>query len=310
MDFSAIGQRIRELRKSLKLSQEELAEGICTQAQISKIEKGDVYPYANTLYLISQKLGVDVNYFFEIGSTPRLDYVNEVARQLKLARKNLDYHEMVKIIKTEENNPLFTQNGKNLQLILWHKAICEDALNGDTNKAIELLQTAIDLTHTSDKVWTEREIEFLLSMGTIYFHDDQIEKALEIYKAAKDYLTQLAFISDHTLLPRLNYNIARVYTRQMNYEKSISICKQGIKFCIDKDNLFPIGELHYQISYNYEKLGKITKALPYLNKAIMIFELLELKTYLAFLRERKLDMISKIEITEDSPHEVDLPPVK
>ena len=43
MDFSIIGQRIRELRKSLKLSQEELAEGICTQAQISKIEKGDVF---------------------------------------------------------------------------------------------------------------------------------------------------------------------------------------------------------------------------------------------------------------------------
>ena len=310
MDFSAIGQRIRELRKSLKLSQEELAEGICTQAQISKIEKGDVYPYANTLYLISQKLGVDVNYFFEIGSTPRLDYVNEVARQLKLARKNLDYDEMLRIIKTEEHNPLFTQNGRNLQLILWHKAICEDALNQNTEKAIELLQKTITITHKSDKVWTEREIEFLLSMGTIYFHNDQIEKALEIYTAAKDHLTQLAFISDHTLLPRLNYNIARVYTRQKDYETSIAICKQGIKFCIDNDNLFPIGELHYQISYNYEKLGHIPKAIRYLDKAIMIFELLELNTYLVFLKEKKSNMLAKGKITEDSPHEAELPPVK
>ena len=115
MDFSIIGQRIRELRKSLKLSQEELAEGICTQAQISKIEKGDVYPYANTLYLISQKLGVDVNYFFEIGSTPRIDYVNEVFRQLRLARRSLQFEEMERIIKVEEKNPLFSQNNKHFQ---------------------------------------------------------------------------------------------------------------------------------------------------------------------------------------------------
>ena len=115
MDFSVIGQRIRELRKSLKLSQEELAEGICTQAQISKIEKGDVFPYANTLYLISQKLGVDVNYFFEIGSTPRIDYVNEVIAQLKLARRKLQFEELERIISLEEKNPLFTQNGRNFQ---------------------------------------------------------------------------------------------------------------------------------------------------------------------------------------------------
>ena len=52
MDFSAVGKKIKELRKQIGLSQEELAEGICTQAQISKIEKGVVYPYATTLSLI------------------------------------------------------------------------------------------------------------------------------------------------------------------------------------------------------------------------------------------------------------------
>ncbi|MDQ7861564.1 helix-turn-helix transcriptional regulator [Peribacillus frigoritolerans] len=38
--FFAVGQKIKELRKQIGLSQEELATGICTQAQISKIEKG------------------------------------------------------------------------------------------------------------------------------------------------------------------------------------------------------------------------------------------------------------------------------
>lgn len=290
MDFSAIGQRIRELRKSLKLSQEELAEGICTQAQISKIEKGDVYPYANTLYLISQKLGVDVNYFFEIGSTPRVDYVNEVTRQLRLARRNMRYDEMQRIIKLEEKNPLFMQNGRNRQLILWHKGICEHVVHKNAEKSIEILKSAITITHTLDKVWTEREIELLLSIGSVYFVENELKLALDIFLEAKAHLDQLFYLSDHTIMPRLYYNMARVYTRFTEYEKSIVYCKEAIKYCLDKDNLFPIGELHYHMSYNYEKLGNISTALLYLNKTIMIFELIEDEKYMKIIRDKKAQL--------------------
>ena len=288
MDFSAIGQRIRELRKSLRLSQEELAEGICTQAQISKIEKGDVFPYANTLYLISQKLGVDVNYFFEIGSTPRVDYVNEVTRQLRLARRNMRYDEMQRIIKLEEKNPLFMQNGR-----LWvHKGICEHVVHKNADKAIEILTTAINITHTLDKIWTEREIELLLSMGSVYFVENELNLALDIFLEAKQHLDQLFYLSDNSIMPRLYYNIARVYTRFNDYETSISFCKEAIKYCLDKDNLFPIGELHYHMSYNYEKLGDISTALLYLKKTIMIFDLIEDEKYMKIIRDKQTHLES------------------
>jgi transcriptional regulator with XRE-family HTH domain len=75
MDYALIGKKIKELRKIVGLTQSELAEEICTQALISRIEKGDIYPSATAIYQISKKLGVDVNYFFEIGTTPRLDYI-------------------------------------------------------------------------------------------------------------------------------------------------------------------------------------------------------------------------------------------
>lgn len=53
--------------------------------------------------------------------TPRLDYVEEVIYQLKIARRTRNYEEMQQIVKAEENSPLFLQNKKNHQLILWHK---------------------------------------------------------------------------------------------------------------------------------------------------------------------------------------------
>ncbi|MBV6684081.1 helix-turn-helix domain-containing protein [Bacillus sp. JRC01] len=86
MDYSVIGKKIKELRKAIGITQGELAEGICTQALISRIEKGDIYPSATVLYRISQRLGVDVNYFFEIGSTERHDYIKDVERQFHTYR--------------------------------------------------------------------------------------------------------------------------------------------------------------------------------------------------------------------------------
>jgi len=302
MDFSIIGQRIRELRKSLKLSQEELAEGICTQAQISKIEKGDVYPYANTLYLISQKLGVDVNYFFEIGSTPRIDYVNEVFRQLRLARRSLQFEEMERIIKVEEKNPLFTQNNKHLQMILWNKGLCEHAVYKNPEGGIKILWEAIELTHTNNKVWTERENEILIAIGSIYSEEGRIEEATDIFLTALENLEQLVFISDNTILPRLYYNLAKVYGKIENYDESNYYCQKGIKHCLSKDNLYPLGELHYQVCFNYEKQNKFEEALSYLNKAVIIFELIDDKNYVTILEEGKKFLLEKIEHQEKTGH--------
>jgi transcriptional regulator with XRE-family HTH domain len=107
VDYSVIGKKIKELRKAVGLTQGDLAQGICTQALISRIEKGDIYPSATALYQISNRLGVDVNYFFEIGTTPRLDYLREVEKQLTKLRVDQRFEEMMEIVKKEEKKPYF-----------------------------------------------------------------------------------------------------------------------------------------------------------------------------------------------------------
>lgn len=105
MDFKNVGKEIKDLRLGIGMSQKELCEGICTQAQISKIESGKVYPYADTLYLIAKKLGVDVNYFFDIASAPRLDYVQEVIRFSRKLVRYKEYEEVMRIVNVEEKKP-------------------------------------------------------------------------------------------------------------------------------------------------------------------------------------------------------------
>jgi transcriptional regulator with XRE-family HTH domain len=286
MDFGIVGQKIRELRKNIGLSQEELAEGICTQAQISKIEKGDVFPYASTLFLISRKLGVDVNYFFDIGMTPRLDYVQEVGRQLQIARRNMNYREMREIVSAEEENPLFFNNNRNLQLLKWHKGIYQFELDKNLHKAEETLRKSIALTHTTDKIWTEREIEILLTIGVMYFEEGEQESALKIYQEVKAHIETLPHLADYTIKTRLYYNIARVLTRLEDIVKSTRYCKDAIDWCIEKDNMYLLGELHYHIGYNYELQGRIKEAQTYMEKALIVFELQGDDKFIQYIRKK------------------------
>ncbi|MHA7138191.1 helix-turn-helix domain-containing protein [Rossellomorea arthrocnemi] len=286
MDFSVVGQKIKELRKNIGLSQEELAEGICTQAQISKIEKGDVFPYASTLFLISRKLGVDVNYFFDIGMTPRLDYVQEVGKQLQIARRNMNYKEMREIVRAEEENPLFFNNNRNLQILQWHKGIYQFELNKNIENAESILRNAIALTHTTDKIWSEREIEILLTIGVMYSEQGHLKEALEIYHEVKSHIVTLPNLADFTLKTRLYYNIARVLTKLMDINESIQYCNEAIDWCVQKDNMYLLGELHYHIGYNYELKGQLEDAQKYMQKALIVFELQADDKFIQYIRRK------------------------
>ncbi|NMH67655.1 helix-turn-helix transcriptional regulator [Bacillus sp. RO3] len=293
MDFGAVGRKIKELRKNSGLSQEELAEGICTQAQISKIEKGDVFPYASTLYQISQKLGVDVNYFFDIGTTPRLDYVQEVFKQLQIMRRSLRFEEMMDIVRTEEDNPLFLQNKKNMQLLLWHKGIYLWEVKKDVESAISTLREALNITHIKGKVMFEREIEILLTIGGIYYKDEN-EKALTVFEEAKGHLQALPHINDYTIKTRLFYNMSRVLTKINRIQDSNKYCEDAIKWCLNKDSLYLLGELHYQIGYNLELLNQPKKAKNFMQKALIVFELQEDNKYINFIKN-KIKELSDVE---------------
>ena len=57
MTTNSLGDIIRSLRKKYKLSQEELADGICSPVSISRIENGTQMPSGAVLEALLTKLG-------------------------------------------------------------------------------------------------------------------------------------------------------------------------------------------------------------------------------------------------------------
>jgi transcriptional regulator with XRE-family HTH domain len=292
MDYSVIGKKIRELRKVVGITQGDLAEGICTQALISRIEKGDIYPSATALYQISVKLGVDVNYFFEIGTTPRLDYIREVEKQLRYLRVYRKYEEMMDLIKTEEKNPLFYKDNESLQLLYWHKGIYQYEVKNDSEAAFSLLHEANQLTAHQKKAMSEREMQILASIGAINFSIHHYGEALHYYKQVETAMKTTGQLQDKSIKTKLFYNIARVLTRLGELEESTTYCHEAIKWCFEEELLWGLGELHYQIGYNYELESDYDKALPYFHRALFMFELRNDETYISFLAP-KIDEMAK-----------------
>lgn len=292
MDYSVIGKKIRELRKVVGITQGDLAEGICTQALISRIENGDIYPSADALYQIALKLGVDVNYFFEIGTTPRLDYILEVEKQLRYLRVYRKYEEMMDLIKTEEKNPLFYKDNEHLQLLYWHKGIYLFEVKQDADSAFALFHKAYYMTAHQKKAMSEREMQILASNGAIHYSIHSFEEALHYYRQVETAIKTTGQLQDKSIKTKLFYNISRVLTRLGELDESTDYCLKAIKWCFEEELLWGLGELHYQVGYNYELKNDFAKALPYFQRSLHMFELRNDEPYVAFL-EPKIEEISK-----------------
>lgn len=291
MDFSLIGKEIKILRSALNLSQAELSEGICTQSQISKIEKGEVFPLANTLYYIAERLGVDINYFYDLATNPQLSYVKEVFTQARELLNRSEIEEISIIVETERNNPLFINNRNNKQFLLWMEGICVYHLKKNKREALRLLQSALDLTKMTSKLLGEREIEILNSMGIVHFETKNCDEALRIFNLAIESYMKIPYHHDPTIKTRILYNKAKTLTRLNKLEESNVTCKQAVKWCVKQNSLYALGNLYYHIGYNYSLLLNNDIAIEYYNKSIQIFMIQENKVFVKHIKE-KIDELS------------------
>ncbi|MBN8253285.1 helix-turn-helix transcriptional regulator [Priestia flexa] len=283
-----IGRVMRELRKMAELTQQELAKDICTQAQISKIENGEEYPSSITLYKLSKRLGVDVNYFFDTVESPRLDYVDAVKSLIRQYIRQRDYEAIDHIIKKEKESPLF-QTTLNKQFLTWHEGICTYYLHKQKEKAFSLLYEAIDYTKQSKTFYKEKEIEILNSVAIIYHEEKEYENAEELYRQALKHITALPQIRQEMLKVRILYGLSKTLADMKQYEESITYSSRGIDLCITNESMYLFGELHYQTGENLIKLGRVKQGKEYLEKSVHIFQL---------QRNEKFTELVKSEINE------------
>lgn len=286
MNKFTVSKKIRALRREAGLTQKELAEGICTQAQISNIEKGELSPSSAVLYQISKKLNVDLNYFFDIKHAPQKDPAQPIKDLMRKYIRQRDYHSLLYIVTNEKDKPLFKKKD-NQQFLLWHEAICDYYLNKDRNKAIDKLEKAVKLTNTTSEYYSEREIEILNSIAIIHTEEKNYENASYHFKEALKYIDFLSHLENKNIKIRILYGLSKCLTDMKEFEESLLYCKIGKELCIENETLYLLGELLYQYGKNLIKLGRFETAEEMLNKSIMIFDIQNNYPFIEIINQMK-----------------------
>ncbi|WP_188207196.1 helix-turn-helix domain-containing protein [Alkalibacillus aidingensis] len=267
----SVGEKIKDLRKRLNISQEGLANGICSQSELSRIERDQHQPSYMTLKGISDKLGVNITYFLSDSESEREDYLNEVWSQLEKARRNRDYETIDEIVSAEKSNPLF-QTQQEHRFLLWHSALAQYYHHDDFKTAISKLKECLRLS-SFDRFSAEINIHILNSLGIMFRDEGMLLEAQNYHEQAYDLINDITNLEDKRIIAKVRYNLAKVYTDLGKTEQSLKVCYQGLSYCREYEDLFLFADFHYQIGRNLLKQGHKEKGIDYWKKSQFLFEL-------------------------------------
>ena len=137
--MNTLAEKFRLKRKELRLSQQTLAEGICEQSQISKIERGHFIPSADLLFKLSQRLEVPLDYFFNEQIKSNLSNFKQLSARL-LDDRNYDDLEYIYRIEIERSTFLTLEDRTYLE---WIKAIIDFYQYDSKREAISSLENIL-----------------------------------------------------------------------------------------------------------------------------------------------------------------------
>ncbi len=294
MEFNDLGIIIKELRMKKNISQSELCHGICSQSQISKIEKGMIYPSSILLYQLSERLGIDPNNIFALTQNKRLKYVENVKYVIKDCLKQKQYKELYEIVKKEKNLNNF-QTKEEKQFLIWHEAIAIFMVDRSIKTALDLLNNALKLTLTNFDFLSEREIDIMQTMAIFYAENKNYEKGINILKRCLTNFNKLDFPRDKEIKLKIMLNLAKCLDSIYQHEEAIKYLDKGIKLAINLNTLYLLGELFYLKGQYLLKIKQhnVEEVVYNWKKALFIFELTEKEYYTKTLPDELIEIQNK-----------------
>ncbi|SER93795.1 helix-turn-helix domain-containing protein [Salisediminibacterium halotolerans] len=268
-----LGSTLKYLRKQKGFTQIELSNGLCTQAQISRIESGLMIPNAILCYQFIKKLGISLDYFFKLIESERSDYILDFRQQAGDMVRARDYEGLYELVRGEMTNPIF-KSSYDKQFLFWHMGIAEFHYNNHHEKGLnyakEALSQVVDEHHTHH--YTAQEINILHSIGIFELNLNNFDRA--IYWLKKALYIQEHYIAEPNteLLIRIHFTLSQVLTKNSQYNEAVKIIETGIKYSLNRHTFAVLGELYHQKGFTYIFLNEKENALLYLKKAIQLFE--------------------------------------
>ena len=236
-----LASRLKKRRKELKMSQSELADGICKQGQISRLENGEYSPGSELLHDLAKKLKVSMDYFFEENIVEDLSELSEFKKLAQTFIFHRNYESLKYIYDLEAGKPHRLSLEDKIYMG-WIHSLITFYLYEKQDEAIFQLEQLLQQVDTSDLNY----LQISNTLFNFYYDTDNFERFKEIQIKLEKQVTKLKIntIDELKLSIKFNYNICRYLWLQNNIQEAISKIIATIKQCREYHTTYLLADLH------------------------------------------------------------------
>ena len=248
-----IGRRIRNLRKSHNLTQDQLVDGLFDRSYLSQIETGKIIPPLATIRLLSERLGVPINEIIpDDFDYHKMAIINKSL--IEMAAKTNDKQ----IVKQawEVSHQLGSLENMFKCIKTWYK------LSDLDSDYIHSLFATVNLGMTQEPFCAEYW-EVLLLLANTYFHKKMYEEAADEYKR---------LLSLHPPVPiqyRALVNLGSTWLELHNYGEAHLAFSEALVYSVKQDVI--LGRIHQGLGISSRQLNLPQEAVSHTRIASEIF---------------------------------------
>lgn len=244
-----IGAYIRQNREAQGLTQQQLCEGICEPATISRIENGQQTPYRSRLSALLQRLGLPDDRYFALLSPNEIEISSLQAEIVSCGVHGRRERGLELIAKLE--NIMEADDHITRQFILRSRVLLGDyGFEEQLDMLLEAIRLTVprfDLDKIESFLYSFDEIKIINQIGNAYAEAEQHKKAIDVYSRLLRYVqTHNSNITQSTgQLVLVAYNYARELDACQLYKDAIEIADLCRQTCINYGHYqFLPGALH------------------------------------------------------------------
>ncbi len=241
-----LGERVKQRRIDLKLSQQNLAQGIATQSQISKIEKNELQPGSQLLFNISRRLNCSMDYLY-IGD--ELD--TQLEQKLKVIERLLEDRDYDALIPIIDGNYLSNSSTDEIAASKWVRSIITFYKHDDVEQSLQLIEEAYRLM--DHNMYEKLQVSICNTRAIYYYRQNENEKA----KSSLEQGLEIAkrYNVDDNYQIKLLYTLSNIYSNEKAYDRCLAYAQSAIDITIKSNRYMLYSELVYNIVQSRLEMG-------------------------------------------------------
>lgn len=276
-----IGKIIKILRLKKEITQKDLAQNICSQKQLLRIEQNQSAPNSFLLYELSNRLGKDLLEY--------LPYCNdENAFELKNLIDHLEnlydrhmYNELKSLLDTSEILKR-TSNIRALQISEWLKGAISNAIEVDykvdVHYYLNIYRFNDDIKTVNDifkSYFTDIDCRIINAIIVFYLSKKNYDLSEKLLLKTIEKIEYDSINGFHGYYAKSLYNLSRLYLLQDRYEEAIQYSKKGVDHCVEYNALTHLADLYNILGRAWFKLGHQDLGKDYLRHFINVRRLIK-----------------------------------